>query len=262
MSSKKTQSKTTTTSSTKNFKSVLIGTPSMDGKLDAWYVNSLTDTIRVAMANNVYVKPVFLAYENVLPMAKNELFKIAYENNFDHIIFINADVSWDPLALMEIIHAKEPVIGLPCSIRSENSESYNIILEDLNKIVQDEKNGLVKVFQHGTEFFKIDRNVLEALWNSSISLEFRGRQLKLIWEYQNQNSIFNSEDIVLCDKIKKLGFDIWTNPKFTCTQTGSKVYTGNFQKYIDGLKQQADTLNSNLLLEKNIINNTSALFDI
>ena len=261
MASKKAQTTQTLPASANTPKTVLIGTPCLDGKIDAWYVNSLTDTIRVAMANNVYVKPIFLAYESILPMARNELFKIAYEAKFDHLIFIDSDVSWEPLALMEVIHSEKQVVGLPYPLKNENPGNYNISIGDANNIVQDEKTGYIKVANHGTGFLKIDRVVIEALWNSNTFLEFREKQLKYICEYQGQYTYFMGEDVVLCNKIRELGFDIWVNPKTTCIHIGNKIYTGNFQEYINNVRQQNAVINSNLLSAESITNSTVDLFD-
>lgn len=254
MASKKTQSTQTLPLTANSPKTVLIGTPSLDGKLDAWYVNSLVDTIRIAMANNVFVKPIFLAYESILPMARNEIFKLAYEGEYDHLIFIDADVAWEPLALLEVIHTDKPVVGIPYPLKGENPGHYNISLGNLKDIVQDEKTGYVKVLNHGTGFLKIDKVVIKALWESSISLEFREKQLKYICEYQAQNSIFVGEDVALCNKITNLGFDIWTNPKTTCLHVGNKIYTGYYQGYLETIKQQNNILNSSLLSGENIAN--------
>jgi hypothetical protein len=240
-------------------KTVLIGTPCLDGKLDAWYVNSLVDTIRVAMANNVFIKPIFLAYESILPMARNELFRVAFDNKFDHLIFIDSDVAWEPLALMEIIHTDKPVVGLPYPLKNENPGNFNISLGDPNSLVQDEKTGYIKVINHGTGFLKIDRVVIEALWNTNVSLQFRDKELKYICEYQGQYTAFMGEDVVLCNKIRELGFDIWVNPKTTCMHIGNKIYTGNFQSYLDTVKQQVAL--SNDLSATNTTNSTVDLFD-
>lgn len=256
---KKSETTQTQPTTAANFKTVLIGTPCLDGKLDAWYVNSLVDTIRVAMANNVYVKPIFLAYESILPMARNELFRVAYDNKFDHLIFIDSDVAWEPLALMEMIYTDKPVVGLPYPLKNENPGNFNISLGDPNSITQDERTGYIKVLNHGTGFLKIDKVVIEALWNTNVSLEFRDKQLKYICEYQGQYSSFMGEDIVLCNKIRELGFDIWVNPKTTCMHIGNKIYTGNFQDYLNTIKQQVALMNANSVSAENVA--TVDLFD-
>lgn len=261
---KKSQTQTTPTASnpatTSNPKTVLIGTPSLDGKLDAWYVNSLVDTIRLAMVNNVFIKPIFLAYESILPMARNEIFKVAYDNKFDHLIFIDSDVAWDPATLMEVIHSDKPVVGVPYPLKNENPGNYNISLGDVTNMVQDEKTGYIKVINHGTGFLKIDREVIEALWNSNVLLEFRDKQLKYICEYQGLYTAFVGEDIVLCNKIRDLGYDIWVNPKTTCLHVGNKIYSGNYQEYIAMIRQQV-AMSNTVSAENAISTSTVDLFD-
>lgn len=43
------------------------------------------------------------------------------------------------------------------------------------------------------------------------------------------------EDIFLCEKIKKLGFDIWVNTASTCMHIGPKVYVGDFKKLLENV---------------------------
>ena len=217
-------------------KTVLIGTPTLDGKLDAWYVNSLSDTIKLGMLNNIFIKPIFLAYESILPMSRNELFKIAYDNNFDCLVQIDADVSWEPQALIEIILAKEPVVALPYPLKSEDGGNYNVNLGDPRLLTVNEA-GYVKVVTTGAGIIKIDRPVIEALWNSNVFVQFRDKQLKNICEYVATYSSFVGEDITLCNKIRELGFDIWVNTKTNCLHIGNKIYPGNFQAYLNAVVQ-------------------------
>jgi len=221
-------------------KSVLIGTPTLDGKLDAWYVNSLCDTIKLGIMNNIFIKPIFLAYESILPMSRNELFKIAYDNNFDCLVQIDSDVSWEPAALIEIILAKEPVVALPYPLKSEDGGNYNVNLGDPRLLTVNE-SGYVKVVTSGAGVIKTDRPVIEALYNSNVTVEFRGKQLKNICEYSSTYSAFVGEDITLCNKIRELGFDIWVNTKTNCLHIGNKIYPGNFQAYLNAVVQMTTT---------------------
>jgi GT2 family glycosyltransferase len=41
------------------------------------------------------------------------------------------------------------------------------------------------------------------------------------------------EDIMLCEKIKELGYQIWLNPKHTVFHIGTKKFKGNFIKSYD-----------------------------
>lgn len=211
-------------------KTILVGTPTIDGKLDAWYVNSLVDTVRICAANNIFLKPIFLAYESILPQARNEVFKLAFDNKFDHMVFIDSDVGWDPVAFMDTVLAPEPVVALPYPLKSNDSGNYNINLNP--SFLTPNEKGFVKVISAGTGFFKIDRAVVEALWNSNVSLFFRDKELKNICEYTAAYTSFVGEDVTLCNKIRELGFDIWVNTNSTCIHIGNRVHTGDFKAYV------------------------------
>lgn len=70
---------------------VLIGTPALDGRVDVWYADALSTSTKICLANDIDLLPVMLAYESILPMARNELLRIAYEENVESLIFIDSD---------------------------------------------------------------------------------------------------------------------------------------------------------------------------
>ena len=94
-------------------KRVLIATPCLDGKVDAWFVNSLYESTKLGLQNNVMFQPVFLANESILPMARNELLNLAYVDNYDVMVFIDDDEEWDPKVLLEIVQSSRDVVAVP-----------------------------------------------------------------------------------------------------------------------------------------------------
>lgn len=54
---------------------VLIGTPSYDGKLDIYYVDSLLNTLAQSEQHGVEVYPLFMCYDSLVQRARNDLFK-------------------------------------------------------------------------------------------------------------------------------------------------------------------------------------------
>ena len=218
-------------------KTVLVCTPTIDGKLDAWYVNSLYDTILLCARNNILVKPIFLAYESILPMARNECFKIAFDGKVSDLVFIDADTGWQPEAFLEIIMAKELVIALPCRLKTDDAIIYNVKLDSPNNIIKNEA-GYLKAISAGTGFLKINGSVVGSLWKSNVFVTFKGKELKNICEYGTTYADFVGEDTTLCNKIRELGYDIWINPKSTCIHLGTKIYAGDFLAYFDEVNKQ------------------------
>lgn len=215
---------------------VLIATPALDGKVQAWYTDSLVNSIKVCAANGIDLLPVILIDESILPMARNELFNIAHQQEVESLVFIDADQIWDPVALLNVINSEYDVLGLPVVSKTDVPGNFNVKLGS-DKLIKDD-NGCIKVSAIGTGFLKISRNALEKLWESNETTVFRGKELKMICEYGSDENGFIGEDINLCYKLNKLGFDIWVDIRSTCSHIGSKVWMGDFSQFFEFLKIQ------------------------
>jgi len=208
-------------------KKILIATPCLDQKVDAYFVHSLCESIKLGIEKNLDIRCVFLANESILPMARNELFKLAYDKDYDMMVFIDDDEYWDEKALIEIIESEKDVITLPVVNKGDVKIEYNIWLE---KDKSKDSDGYIKIKKCGTGFLKLSRKVIIDLWNTNTELLFRNRRLKNICEYTFENGSFVGEDIALSKKIRELGYDIWLNPNYTVSHIGNKMYRGDFKK--------------------------------
>lgn len=208
-------------------KNVLIATPCLDQKVDAYFVHSLCESIKLGLKHDLDIRCVFLANESILPMARNELFKLAYDEVYHTMVFIDDDEYWDEKTLIEIIQSEKDVITVPVVNKGDQKLEYNVWL---NSDRQKDVDGYIKIEKCGTGFLKLSRKVIVDLWNTNVELVFRNKSLKNICEYSSDNGSFVGEDITLTKKIKNLGYDIWLNPKHTVSHIGNKMYKGNFKK--------------------------------
>jgi hypothetical protein len=209
-------------------KKVLIATPCLDQKVDAYFVHSLCESIKLGLKHDLDIKCVFLANESILPMARNELMNLAYTEKYDTTVFIDDDEYWKESALIDIILSEKDVITVPVVNKGDKDISYNIWLPKTPEI--DPTDGYVKVEKSGTGFLKLSRKVIVDLWESNTELNFRGKQLRNICEYTYSDGEFIGEDITLSRKIKELGYTIWCNPHHTVSHIGNKMYKGDFKK--------------------------------
>jgi hypothetical protein len=207
-------------------KRILIATPSLNQQIDAYYVHSLCESIKLGLKHNLDISATFLANESILPMARNELLALAYKQNYDTTVFIDSDELWQPQCLIDIILSPKDVISVPVVNKSDKKIQYNVVLETPK--YQDNQDGYIKLKSTGTGFLKLSQKVVTDLYESNITLEFRGKQLKNICEYTYQNGSFVGEDITLSRKIRELGYTIWCNPHYTIKHIGTKIYSGSF----------------------------------
>ena len=207
-------------------KNVLIATPCLYGKVDAYYVHSLTESIKLGLENDLMLKPIFLANESILPMARNELINLAHRENYHSMVFIDDDEYWKPEYLIEILKSPKDVISLPVVNKGDKKIAYNINLQ--KDVKRDPADGYIVADTVGTGFLKLSAKVVKDLYESSHELQFRSRKLRIICEYSQHNGDFVGEDIHLSRKIKELGYDIWVNPNHTVYHLGVKMYKGDF----------------------------------
>ena len=209
-------------------KKVLIATPCLDQKVDAYFVHSLCESIKLGLKHDLDIRCVFLANESILPMARNELFNLAYKEKYDTMVFIDDDECWKEQVLIDIILSEKDVVTVPVVNKGDTEISFNIWLPK-NKEV-DEEDGYIKVKKTGTGFLKLSRKVIVELYESNTELFFRNKKLRNICEYTHKDGSFIGEDIALCQKITELGYTIWVNPHDTVYHIGNKMYRGDFKK--------------------------------
>lgn len=229
---------------------VVVGTPSLTGQVQAEYVESLVETIRIGSKSGLEIYPILLSYESVLPQARNEIFKIAFGAEADALVFIDADMAWSPSAFLKVVQAEQDVIGLPYPKKSDQPAFESNLIWDSLELSGD----LLKVRATGTGFLKLSRNALTQLWENSQSLLFRGKILKNVFEYATPQPLiddstncpedalaFMGEDIHLCAKLTALGFNIWVDTSSTCHHIGTKSWYYNFSDFVKMVQNNLNT---------------------
>jgi len=207
-------------------KRILIATPALYQQVDCYYVHSLCESIKLGLKHNMDLNVVFLSNESILPMARNELFNLAYTQNYNDMVFIDGDQYWDPQALVDILLNEQPVITVPVVNKGDVNVEFNV---KSNPNVPPNDQGLYATDRTGTGFLKLSRCVVQDLWNSNTELEFRGKKLKNICEYTSIQGCFVGEDIALSNKICELGYTIWIYPEHTVSHIGNKMYKGTWK---------------------------------
>jgi len=212
-------------------KRILIATPCLYGKVDAYYVHSLCESIKLGLKHDLALNAVFLANESILPMARNELINLAYTEKYDGMVFIDDDEYWSPKALIEILQSPKDVVCLPVVNKGDKKIEYNVLMDEKPEV--DSTDGYIKVKKVGTGFMKLSKRAVADLWESNPEIAFRAKKLKLVCDYGFQNDAFVGEDITLCRKLREMGYSIWVKPDHTVAHMGPKMYKGDFKTYLN-----------------------------
>jgi glycosyltransferase involved in cell wall biosynthesis len=208
---------------------VLIGTPAHDGRVDVWFANSLVNTIKLSMQKGIEIIPVYMAYDSLVQRARNDLVRLAIEEKFDYLIFIDSDQEWNPEWIFKLIAYKEDVIGATVVKKSDNI-AFNV--KALKDGLKQQQNGLMEVECVGTGFLKISKKALQKVWDISPEYKNEGKTCRMVFDVQLVDGELVSEDNVFCQKWRKLGNKVFIDPNMTCNHIGVKKYTGNFLEFI------------------------------
>jgi hypothetical protein len=214
---------------------VLIGTPSHDGRLDVWYVNSLVNTIRIAPNFDTHITAVYTSFDSLVQRARNSLVTIAMEENYDDIFFIDSDVEWDPQWIFKFLQYPEDVVGAALVKKDDVNEGYTCKITNQN-ITYNSRRDLIEVDGIGTGFLKVSRNAFKQLYQSSAPYKHENKPGvdRMIFDVIIKDDILISEDYTMCNKWKALNDEhkIWMDPTITINHIGPKKYQGNIYNYL------------------------------
>lgn len=209
---------------------ILIGTPCYDGKVDVWYANSLLETIKMSYAKDVFVHVIYVSYDSLVQRARNKLFNLALKSNYDDLFFIDSDVEWKPEWFFRIVERPEPIVGAALVKKSDN-ESYTIKLTEKN-LKWSEDNQLIEVDGLGTGFMKISKFAIQKLWDISEPYVTDNEHSRMVCDIKIENGDLVSEDYVICQKWKSLGYKTWIFPDITINHIGIKKYVGDIKSFL------------------------------
>ena len=214
---------------------VLIGTPAHDGRLDVWYCNSLVNTIRLSAVHKVRIDPIYVSYDSLVQRARNDLVRMALEEDYDDLIFIDSDEEWDPEWIFALLNHPVDVVGATVVKKQDGPTLFNIkALPEGLEI----KNGLIEVACVGTGFLRISRKALQAVWDVSEEYKNEGRTCRMVFDVRVENGELVSEDNIFCNKWRSTGGKVFIDPSMTCNHIGVKKFSGNFMHFYDWLKSQ------------------------
>lgn len=211
---------------------VVIGTPTMDGKVEAEYAVSLAETMRICVQRGIEIYPLCICYESIIQNIRNDLLGAMLKYDCTDIIFIDADQGWDPEWVPKLLSYPVDVVGGTVRKKTDERELYNVKHGSVH-IETDPKTGLWMVDSLGTGFLRMTRKAVEALWNSSV--EYR------VWNKEPSRWVFDirpiagqlvGEDVMVSLKLKDLGFQTYLDPDMVCIHIGVKKYIGNFKNWL------------------------------
>ena len=208
---------------------VLLGTPTYDGNLSAFYVDSLLHTLKLAAEKGVEISPIFICYDALVQRARNDIIKIAIDGKVDDLIFIDADIMWNPEDFFKLLEYPVDVIGGIVPKKSDDPQFNVKALSPTLELV----DGLIEVECIGTGFLRLSSIALAQLWEVSEEYSNSGKPGRMVFDLKIVDGELISEDNVACHKWRDAGGKVWIDPHAQCKHVGVKVYASNFMEFLE-----------------------------
>jgi hypothetical protein len=209
---------------------VLVATPAYGGQLFAGYFLSVMKFERACRARGIRVEYQTCSNESLIPRARNTLADTFMNaTDFTHLLFIDADIEFDPDDIFRMLDADRPIIGgaYPLktidwdavaavaranpnasaeALKAASRQSVFIAMPHGGEQERDQ-GSIVETRYAGTGLLLIQRQVLERMraahpddvYNAKGSMYFR------YFDAETKYGVYLSEDYWFCERWREMG---------------------------------------------------------
>ena len=214
---------------------VSVGIPVYDGKLQIQTVTSLLTEKSIALAMDVQFNVRFLPSCTNLAMGRNQIVKEFLESTDEKLIFVDADVSFEPGALVKLAHYPLDVVGGAYRLKKDEEE-YPVAFLDQDELWANEL-GLLEVAMLPTGFLSLTRDAFEKFRKAYPDREYESRGETSFAYFQipySQGALY-TEDAWFCKEFREAGGQIFMDPEMELTHWEfNKPYVGHIGRWLKG----------------------------
>jgi len=168
--------------------------------------------------------------ESLISRARNTLTaKFLSNPDSTHLMFIDADIGWEPWHLLVLLNRDVDVIG---GLYPMKTLPVKWVVNGFDG-AEEGPDGLQEVSKTGTGFLLIKRHVFEKLnshpavvpFNSDIGLPPELNQwMKTYFDTDVRENRYYSEDWTFCENWRDLGGKVWVDKRVLLKHTGTYVF--------------------------------------
>lgn len=240
---------------------IFFGTPCYGGVVTDQYFLSMFRASQLLSAAQISYRITTLRNESLVTRARNILTAMFLESDCTHLMFIDADIEFEPESILRMLSMNKPIIAGAYpkkaldweSIRkaavegkpdiSKYGAQYAINLKFIDprtKQVNSDK-GAIEVLDASTGFFMIQRQVFEKMIHaypelhykndSSIDPKFNKHCYALFDTMLDpDDNRYLSEDYTFCRRWQKIGGKIWLDPNTQLSHVGAFTFPGDVSR--------------------------------
>jgi len=169
--------------------------------------------------------------ESLISRARNTLTaKFLHTKESTHLMFIDADIGWEPWHLLVMLNHDKDVVG---GLYPMKSLPVKWCVNGIPDAVQDDPSGLIEVTKTGTGFLLIKRGVFEKLnahpavkpFINDIGLDpALNPHMKTYFDTAVRENRYYSEDWTFCENWRDIGGQVFVDKRVLLKHTGTYVF--------------------------------------
>jgi hypothetical protein len=234
---------------------LFIATPCYGGMVFQEWVSSTLGLLYTTLTNGIGCQIILVGNESLVPRARNHLVAGFMASDCTHLMFIDADIQYNPQDVIRLLALNKNVITGAYPKKQDDCQ-YVINLQDEAKA--DSAQKIVEVKDAGTGFMMIKREVFTDMFENHPELhyetDYEGTGFAHIFGEKitdpetvsklkkNLFSLFDtmhepedknrylSEDYTFCRRYQRLGGRIWLDTTIPLNHIGKKIFKGDISQ--------------------------------
>ena len=243
---------------------LFVATPMYGGMCTGFYTQGVLQLQNMAQNNGIVLATSFMFNESLIQRARNALTHNFLSTDFTHMMFIDADIAFNPDDVLTMLKADKDIIcgiypkkeinwymvdraskaGVPFSELKHFSGSHVVNLIDNVPHAEFKRDEPARILNGGTGFMLIKRNVFEELKphvasysNNTLDLSGKLALSARIHEFfgtsiDKESGVLLSEDYDFCRKWREIGGTIWAAPWAQLAHVGTHIFDGSLSPAI------------------------------
>lgn len=218
---------------------VAVATPCYGNTMVSQYTRSMALTAARFQQLGIGFDLMYLSNEAIIGKGRNALVSAFMESKATHLWFMDADMGWEPDAVIRMIGAmKVSDFELVAAAGPRKATPLSFCLNFHHQMERDEKTGCLEALTVGTGCMIIRRDAIEKMiaahGNNYFIDPLSQKKIYNLFENQiDEHRQFWSEDYTFCNKLRALGGKIHVDFSVKLEHVGNQVWAGALQEQLN-----------------------------
>ncbi len=232
-------------------KKIMVCTPMYGGMCSGMYAKASCDLATLSTKYQMDLKFFYLFNESLIPRARNYLVDEFLRSDYTHLMFIDADIHFDPNDVLTLAALDKDIIGGPYPKKVLDQYTGDYVFNPVENTHKIQVAEPVDVLEIGTGFMLIKRQVFNDFKEAypqfayrpdhNRSEHFTGDRIihayfdtvidskEYLGDIAGESDRYLSEDYFFCQFVRRIGYNIYLCPWMKLGHMGSYVFSGSMQ---------------------------------